>query len=91
MHKGHLAGCAVGITLALAFVAFTGGSAGGFGLLVASLVCPIAMVVAMKFLMGDHRAHDGSDLPSAPATPEASPAGPKGNDPVAGSDQVPLP
>lgn len=68
MHKGHLAGCAVGIVLALGFVAITRGSAGGLGLLVAALACPIAMVVAMKFLMGgrqacghDHHGHEHRD------------------------------
>lgn len=70
MHKGHLAGCAVGIALALGFVAFTGGSAGGLGVLVAALACPIAMVVAMKLLIGGHHAgHDRHD-----ATAERSPA-----------------
>lgn len=65
MHKGHLVGCAVGIVLALAFVAFTGGSAGGLGLLVAALACPLAMVVAMKLLMGDQHAggHHHTDQP----------------------------
>lgn len=74
MHKGHLAGCAVGIVLALGFVAITRGSAGGLGLLVAALACPIAMVVAMKFLMGgrqacghDHHGHDQHDAHAARA------------------------
>lgn len=57
VHRGHLLGCAVGIALALGFVAMTGGSAGGLGVLVAALACPIAMVVAMRFLMGNPR-HD---------------------------------
>ena len=73
MHKGHLAGCAVGIVLALAFVAFTGGSAGGLGVLVAALACPLAMVVAMKFLMGGQHERDHSDH-AHQATADASPA-----------------
>lgn len=71
MHKGHLAGCAVGIVLALGFVALTGGSAGGLGLLVAAVACPIAMVVAMKFLMGGQTTHhEGSDGTVQRPTPE---------------------
>lgn len=58
MRKGHLTGCAVGVVLALSLVTFTGGSASGLGLLVAALACPIAMVVAMKVLMGGHAGHD---------------------------------
>ena len=64
MHRGHLVGCAVGVALALGYVALTGGSAGGLGVLVAALACPLAMVVAMRFLMGGghagcgHGAHD---------------------------------
>lgn len=63
MHKGHFAGCGIALVLALGFVAFTGGSAGGLGVLVAVLACPIAMVVAMKFLMGDRR--EGHHEPAA--------------------------
>lgn len=58
MHKGHDTVCAIGIALALGFLLLTGGSAGGLGLLVAALACPIAMVVAMKFLMGDQHTND---------------------------------
>lgn len=52
MHKGHLAFCAVGLLAALGVLALTGGSAGGVGLLVAALVCPLAMILAMGILMG---------------------------------------
>ncbi|HET9443470.1 MAG TPA: hypothetical protein VFO65_09105 [Acidimicrobiales bacterium] len=79
MHRGHLAGCAVGIALALGYVALSGASAGGLGLLVAALACPLAMVVAMRFLMGGRHAGCGQaahDHP-APATGAGrTPAGP---------------
>jgi hypothetical protein len=52
MHKNHLVGCGVGVVLALALVTFTGGSAGSLGVLAVALICPIAMVAAMYFLMG---------------------------------------
>ena len=54
------------IALALAVFAFTGGSVGGLGLVAATLVCPITMVVVMWLLLG--RGHH--EAPSAPA-PEA--------------------
>lgn len=58
MHKNHFIGCGFGIAIALAFVAFSGGSAGGLGILAAALVCPIVMIGAMYFLMGNpHRDH----------------------------------
>lgn len=72
MHRSHFAGCALTIVIALGFVAFTGGSAGGLGVLVAALACPIAMIVAMKFLMGGQHAncahaHQPADRASAPS------------------------
>ena len=70
-HYGHLAACAVAVVVALGFVAVTGGSAGGLGVLVAALACPVAMVVAMKLLMGDRSGHHhpgaGADLTAEPA------------------------
>lgn len=59
MHKGHLVGCGIGIAIGLIFVGITGGSARSLGFLVSTLVCPIAMIIAMKFLMGSaqHGAH----------------------------------
>lgn len=54
MHKGHFAGCALALVFALGFLAFTGGSAGGIGVLIAVLACPITMILAMRFLMGGH-------------------------------------
>ena len=54
MHKSHLTGCVVGILLALAVVRLTGGSAGGLGVLVAALICPVMMLVMMRSMMGGH-------------------------------------
>jgi hypothetical protein len=76
MHKGHLGFCAVGITLALGYLVLTGGSAGGFGLLVAALICPLAMIVAMTVLMGGKHGNasepsrtDAADLDAARVEP----------------------
>jgi hypothetical protein len=56
MHRSHLRICGLGLVLALGYLLLTGGSAGGVGLLIAALVCPLAMIVAMSVLMGrDHR------------------------------------
>ena len=66
MHKNHFVGCAAGIAIALVVVALSGGSAGSLGVLVAVLVCPVAMVAAMCILMGGHQ--------------DAGNTGPQGND-----------
>jgi len=55
MHKGHLTGCAIAFGLALVVFTVTGGSIGGLGLLLAVLICPLTMGVAMWFLMGSQR------------------------------------
>ena len=60
MHRSHFKLCAVGLVLALGYLVLTGGSAGGVGLLIAALICPLAMVLAMTVLMGH-----GSGQPSA--------------------------
>ena len=60
MHRSHLRLCGVGLVVALGYLLVTGGSAGGFGLLVAALVCPLAMVVAMTVLMRHDRHPNGS-------------------------------
>ncbi|HLF40072.1 MAG TPA: hypothetical protein VI854_01230 [Acidimicrobiia bacterium] len=53
MPAGHVTACAAGLVIALTAVAITGGSAGSLGVLVAALACPIAVVLAMRLLMGD--------------------------------------
>lgn len=74
MHKNHLVGCGVGIAIALVLVAFSGGSAGSLGVLVAALICPIVMVGAMWLLMGgpqrsaEHEAPPPSDVPPQDVT-----------------------
>lgn len=55
MHTKHLTACAVALALALAVVTVTGASIGSLGLLLAVLVCPLTMGVAMWFLMGSSR------------------------------------
>lgn len=61
MHGSHLGICVVGIAAAVGLVVLTGGSAGGAGLLVAALACPLAMVIAMRVLMGDRHGGCGHD------------------------------
>jgi hypothetical protein len=58
MHRSHLRLCGVGLVLAFGYLLVTGGSAGGVGLLIAALVCPLAMIVAMSVLMGRDRRHE---------------------------------
>ncbi|MBK5221826.1 MAG: hypothetical protein JJE52_02900 [Acidimicrobiia bacterium] len=60
MHKGHFAGCAIALLAALGFIAISGASSSSLVLLVAVLACPLAMVLAMKFLMGDAHSHRDS-------------------------------
>ena len=52
MPTRHLIGCVVavvGLATALTLIA---PSAGGFAVLAAFLLCPLVMVIAMKFIMG---------------------------------------
>lgn len=67
MHRSHLKLCAVGLLLALGYLALTGGSAGGVGLLIAALICPLAMVLAMTVLMGHGTGHTGARQDQEPA------------------------
>lgn len=71
MHKNHLVGCGVGIALALILVAFSGGSAGSLGVLLAALICPVVMVGAMWLLMGsgDRGSHQPHSLDVGPHDP----------------------
>ncbi len=52
VHRSHLRLCGAGLVLALGYLVLTGGSAGGVGLLIAALICPLAMILAMTVLMG---------------------------------------
>jgi hypothetical protein len=63
MHKNHLIGCGAGIAIALAFVALSGGSAGGLGILAAALFCPIVMIGVMYFLIGSTHPSHTADRP----------------------------
>ena len=81
MHKNHLVGCGVGIALALVLVTLSGGSAGSLGVLVAALICPLAMVAAMWFLTGrptsptSQETHDSRESHDAhPVPPPREPA-----------------
>jgi hypothetical protein len=58
MHRSHMRLCGLGLLVALGYLILTGGSAGGVGLLIAALVCPLAMVLAMSVLMGSNHQHD---------------------------------
>lgn len=69
MHRSHLRLCGLGLVLALGYLVVTGGSAGGVGLLIAVLVCPLAMVVAMTVLMRSGSRGSGVDDADTPAQP----------------------
>lgn len=69
MHRSHLRLCGIGLVLALGYLVLTGGSAGGVGLLIAVLVCPLAMIVAMSVLMGSGTPQPTADRTDAPAEP----------------------
>lgn len=61
MRRSHLRLCGLGVVLALTYLFLTGGSAGGVGLVIAALVCPLAMLLAMSVLMGpNHQPPDGT-------------------------------
>jgi high-affinity Fe2+/Pb2+ permease len=68
MHRSHLRLCGLAIVVALGYLVFTGGSASGVGLLIAALVCPLAMVLAMTVLMGRDQHHGGSSGTNAEAS-----------------------
>jgi TRAP-type C4-dicarboxylate transport system permease large subunit len=55
MHRQHLVGCGIGIAIALVVVVLSGGSGGSIGVLFAALICPVVMLGAMWFLMGNNR------------------------------------
>lgn len=59
MRRSHMRFCGIALIAALGYLVLTGGSAGGYGLLIAVLVCPLAMILAMTVLMG----HDNSRQP----------------------------
>lgn len=61
MHRSHLRLCGLGLVLAVGYLVLTGGSAGGVGLVVAALVCPLAMILAMTVLMGHGSPHRDAD------------------------------
>lgn len=65
MHKFHFIGCAIGVSLALLIVAFSGGSGGSLGVLLAALTCPLAMFGAMWFLQrtNQNQHSDGHVVP----------------------------
>ena len=73
MHRSHLRLCGIGLVLALGYLALTGGSAGGVGLLIAVLVCPLAMIVAMTLLMGNGTQQPIAERSDAPAEPAELP------------------
>jgi uncharacterized membrane protein YdfJ with MMPL/SSD domain len=73
MHRSHLRLCGIGLVLALGYLVLAGGSAVGVGLLIAVLVCPLAMIVAMTVLMGNGTQQPTADRTDAPAEPVEAP------------------
>lgn len=54
-HHRHLAGCGIMLALAIGVLVWTGGSSTGLGLLLVALICPLAMILGVKLLLGDQR------------------------------------
>jgi hypothetical protein len=73
MHNRHLAGCAVMLAVALGFLVITGGSSAGLGLLLVALVCPLAMILGVKLLLGDRQqtqhSHSSGHVPAEQVDP----------------------
>ena len=65
MPTRHLIGCVVavvGVATALTLIA---PSAGGFAVVAAFLLCPLVMVIAMKFIMGGPHESASNSEPTA--------------------------
>ena len=52
MPTRHLIGCVVAVVGIATVLTLIAPSAGGFAVVAASLLCPLVMVIAMKFIMG---------------------------------------
>lgn len=68
MHR-HWMICGAVLAAAALVILTTGWTAGSAGLVVAALACPLAMVVAMKVLVGGQRSP--TEAPGAPMDAEA--------------------
>jgi hypothetical protein len=74
MHNRHLAGCAVMLAVALGFLVVTGGSSAGLGLVLVALVCPLAMILGVKLLLGDHQHTQAHPVGEQPPAEQADPS-----------------
>lgn len=54
MPTRHLIGCVTVVVGLAAVLTLIAPSAGGFAVFAALLLCPVVMVIAMKFIMGGH-------------------------------------
>ena len=57
MHNRHMIGCGVMLALAFGLLIVTGGSSAGLGLVLVALICPLAMILGIKLLLGDRQGH----------------------------------
>lgn len=64
MHNRHLTGCGLMLALALGVLVVTGGSNVGLGLLMVALICPLAMILGIKLLLGERASADHSPPPA---------------------------
>ena len=72
MHRSHMRFCGIALVAALGYLVLAGGSAGGYGLLIAVLVCPLAMILAMTVLMGHEKTQPDPGHVDEPVDPVES-------------------
>jgi hypothetical protein len=68
MHNRHLAGCGIMLALAFGFLVVSGGSSAGLGLVLVALICPLAMILGVKILLGERESanpHSSDQTPAA--------------------------
>jgi hypothetical protein len=67
MHNRHLAGCGIMLAVAFGFLVLSGGSSAGLGLVLVALICPLAMILGVKLLLGERESHDQHRTDPTPA------------------------
>ena len=75
MPTRHLIGCVVAVVGIATVLTLIAPSAGGFAVVAAFLLCPLVMVIAMKFIMGGHQSVSHSEPTADHATNPTEPVG----------------
>lgn len=66
MHNRHLIGCGLMLAVAFGFLVMSGGSSAGLGLVLVALICPLAMILGVKLLLGEHQSSEPDQSDEAP-------------------------